>query len=208
MIVYPNCSELLIQYVADNIKPLCMTTAEFRDLFDVWEEQLECYRRQENDYGKDVNLVSVFARWTDDMYGDGLSGLKALYDAEQYERPRYDSQLMFPFTYGKLQYDMTFAVRVVRTMFLQVRPDLQASIAGLEDRDLLPKMEALLGGYAASRQTLEFGPAAVSRDGGSLDVEQESTKVQKKRAGKEMTDWRTLRLYLNTYDVGSRDVDQ
>jgi hypothetical protein len=149
MIVYPNCSELLIQYVADNIKPLCMTTAEFRDFFDVWEEQMECYTRQEDDYGKDVNLVSFLARWTDDMYRNGLSGLKALYDAEQYERPRYDSQFIFPFTYGKRQYDMTFAVRVLRRMFLQVRPDLQASIAGLNERDLLPKMEALLGGGAA-----------------------------------------------------------
>ena len=175
MIVYPNCSKFLIQYVAVNIKPLCRTE-KFRDYFDVWEEQLAYHTQQTDMWGKDVNLVSFFARWTDDMYRDGLPGLKALYDAEQYERPRYDSQLMFPFTYGKLQYDMTFAVRVVRTMFLQVRPDLQASIAGLEDRDLLPKMEALLGGYAASRQTLEFGPAVVSGDGGSADVEQESKR--------------------------------
>ena len=55
---------------------------------------------------------------------------------------------IFPFTHHKRQYDMTFAVRVVRRMFLQVGPDLQASIAGLNERDLLPKMEALLGGGA------------------------------------------------------------
>jgi hypothetical protein len=125
-----------------------MTTAKFRDYFDVWDEQLEYHTQQTEMWGKDVNLVSFFARWTDDMYRNGLLGLKALYDAEEYERPSADSQFIFPFTHHKRQYDMTFAVRVVRRMFLQVRPDLQASIAGLNERDLLPKMEALLGGGA------------------------------------------------------------
>ena len=175
MRVYPNCSELLIQYVADNIEPLCRTEKD-RDYLHAWEDYLENYTQQTDDYGKDVNLVSFFARWTDQMRDDDFSGLQALYDAEQYERPISDTLFMLPFTYAKQKFDMTFAVRVVRTQFLRVRPDLQSSIAGLEDRDLLPKMEALLGGYAASRQTLEFGPAAVSRDGGSADVEQESKR--------------------------------
>jgi hypothetical protein len=126
-----------------------MTTSQFRDYFNIWEEQLEDHAQQTDVYGKDVNLMSFFARWTEHMYGDGLPGLKALYDAEQYERPSAKSQFIFSFTYYKRQYDMTFAVRAVRRMFLQVRPDLQASIAGLEDRDLLPKMEDLLGGGAA-----------------------------------------------------------
>lgn len=151
MIVYPKCSELVIQYVAVNIKPLCMTTAQFRDYFDVWDEQLEYYyhERQKDVHGRDVNLVAFFASWCEDMYSDGLGGLKVLYDAEQYERPRVGSQFAFGVTYGKRQYDMTFAVRVVRRMFLRVRPDLQASIAGLKDRDLLQKMEDSIGGEAA-----------------------------------------------------------
>lgn len=149
MIVYPKCSELVIEYVAANIKPLCMTTAQFRDYFDVWEEQLENYQQQQDMWGKDVNLVAFFARWCEDMYSDGLHGLQVLYDAEQYERPRAISQFAFPFTYGGRQYDMTFAVHVVRRMFLRVRPDLQASIAGLENRDLLQKMEDSIGGDAA-----------------------------------------------------------
>ena len=154
MIVYPKCSELLMQYVAANIEPLCKTTEKFREYFDVWNEQLEYYQQQQDMWGKDVNLVAFFARWCEDMYSDGLHGLKVLYDAEQYERPRAISQFAFPFTYGGHQYDMTFAVRVVRTMLLRVRPDLQASISGLKDRDLLQKMEDSLGPDAHSTTRL------------------------------------------------------
>jgi hypothetical protein len=145
MLQYPLCSELAIQYVEDNIKHLTTTTQKFREYYDTWDEQLEYFKRKQQDTrNTDVNLVDSLAKWTNDMYSDGLSGLKALYDAEQYEHPPAGSQASFYTTRGGKQYDMTFAVRVVRRMFLRVRPGLQASISGLEGQALLERMEDLL----------------------------------------------------------------
>ena len=137
---YPQCGQLVIQYVETKMKPHIPHTKTGEDYDTVWEEILIDFRE-----GKHTNLVTCLAKWTMDMHADGVDGITALFRAEGYNSPA-KGYSYFPFNcvyHGKIC-DMTFAAHAVRTMFLEARPGLAVSISGLEGRQLLQRMEDLM----------------------------------------------------------------
>ena len=134
MIVYPNCSVLLMRYVQTELLPHFRGNKEFEsnDEIDAWDEEVEYFdgiQKPLNDH--DINLVYYFAFWT--------QSLRKTYPESNFS-VEYGK-------YSKTKVNLTFTVLVIRAMLLKARPVVAESLEDLSesavDKRLLDWMEEL-----------------------------------------------------------------
>ena len=179
MPMYPNCSTLLIEYVDSELASVFRNVPNWSDEYIAWEEQVEYFEgKQEEPYGRTVNLVYFFAYWTNFLGQDFPTSVKNLYDKVAHETSitttyHPDNISTFYVSYRGKQVDLTFTVLVIRAMLLKARPVVAESLPVRVDMHLLEWIEDLLGMFPMSRvgkQTEESGiPVYVNMEKVDMD---------------------------------------
>lgn len=156
MILYPNCSVLLMRYVTTELLPHFQDNKKFRENneIDFWDQEVEYFEgikkpRDEHD----INLVHRFAFWTQNLRETYPGYMGMLFDGVAHENSmsEYAENSTFSVEYGKnmkTKVNLTFTVLVIRAMLLKARPVVAESLKDLSesavDMRLLNWMEELL----------------------------------------------------------------
>jgi hypothetical protein len=168
---------LLIQFAKEHIEPL-ITSPHFRDEYEVWEELVDLFNDAHFAHTKNANntppnMIQRFAVVTQNLYLDSLPGLTQLFRNEDFTpnaENGHSGSGAFKTIFGGKEYDMTYAVRVVRTEFLRMRPAARQQLRGLEGEPLLLRIVAL-SQLGESWGTLKLKLAAYDADGRALGAE-------------------------------------
>jgi hypothetical protein len=144
-------------------------------------------------------MIQRFAVVIQNLYLDSLPGLTPLFRNENFTPNEEDGHLgsgAFKTIVGRNEYDMTYAVRVVRTEFLRMRPDARQQLRGLEGEPLLLRIVAL-SQLGESWGTLKLKLAAYDAGGRALGAELAGRMAALAVALQQ----RTIRKLLNKKDV-------
>jgi hypothetical protein len=156
MILYPNCSVLLMRYVTTELLPHFQDNKKFRENneIDFWDQEVEYFEGIKKPLDEhDINLVYRFAFWTQNLRKTYPGHMGILFDGVAHENSmsEYAENSTFSFEYGKymkMKVNLTFTVLVIRAMLLKARPAVAESLKDLSesavDKRLLDWMEQLL----------------------------------------------------------------
>ena len=156
MILYPNCSVLLMRYVTTELLPHFQDNKKFRenDEIDAWDQEVEYFEGIKKSLEEcDINLVYYFAMWTQNLRKTypGYMGILISHVAHENSISEYVEDSTFSIEYGKYRktkVNLTFTVLVIRAMLLKARPVVAESLKDLSesavDKRLLDWMEELL----------------------------------------------------------------
>jgi hypothetical protein len=152
MILYPNCSVLLMRYVQTELLPHFRGNTEFEssDEIDAWDEEVEYFEgKQEPLNNRDINLVHYFAFWTQTLRETYPDYMQILISDVAHENSisDYAENSNFSVEYRKTKVNLTFTVLVIRAMLLKARPVVAESLQDLSESavdKVLDWMEELL----------------------------------------------------------------